>query len=186
MEQIDPQEIAKFVELRSHAGGLSFFGSDPRDYGRDKKRWFQENSWRFLIPIDAIKAARRPVDVDQTQGVCGVYFLFLESELQYVGQSKHIQYRVTQHLYSMRPIMPIANWFDSITAIWVPRDFLDLVESHYINSLKPPRNAVIRPTHHRMNALMQPAKPRRKKYAMPLNMERFVYDPEAIARKLDQ
>jgi hypothetical protein len=45
----------------------------------------------------------------------------------------------------MRPILPIADWFDSIAAIWVPRDFLDAVEAAYIHTMKPPRNSLAKP-----------------------------------------
>lgn len=131
---------AGYSPLPSNAGGLHYFGSHLKDYGQSKHHWFVKNKWRFRVSLESLLAWRVPLVLDEIQGGCGVYFLFLGERLQYVGQSKNIQYRLSQHLYSMRPAFPLADWFDSFAAIWVPRDFLDTVEGYYIHVLKPPRN----------------------------------------------
>ena len=131
---------AGYSPLSSNAGGLHYFGAHPKDYGLSKHHWFVKNKWRFRVSLESLLARKVPLVLDNIQGGCGVYFLFLGDSLQYVGQSKNIQSRLSQHICSMRPILPIADWFDSLAAIWVPRDFLDTVEGYYITTFKPPRN----------------------------------------------
>lgn len=179
MEQTENQ-LASYYPLPSLYGGLAFFGAHPQDYGKHQEYWFRKNEWRFHVSMPALCNARMPVDLDNIAGGCGVYFLFKGEVLQYVGQSRNIQYRVSQHLYSMRPLLDKADWFDSISAIWVPKDFLDRIEAIYIANHRPPMNS-------RRPVVLQRKKKARKSITPILTVPKdWKYDPEAIARKLDE
>lgn len=146
MKKLSGTELARYVEVCSRAGGIAFFGSHPKDYDGNPDWWLTKNLWRFKVDLSDLLDAKMPLrSAEDVQGGCGVYFLFLGDKLQYVGQSKDIRYRLGQHLYSMRPILPLADWFDSVAAIWVPREFLDAVESAYIHRLNPPKNVLPKP-----------------------------------------
>lgn len=64
--------------------------------------------------------------------LCGVYFLFLNEELVYIGSSKHIMYRLQTHLRNKE--------FDCFTYIETkPEDRLPLEEA-YIDKFEPRLN----------------------------------------------
>lgn len=64
--------------------------------------------------------------------ICGVYFLVKDMRVVYVGQSVDIFARVSEHRAKIM--------FDSISFIRCAKSGLDVLESLYIHTLKPPRN----------------------------------------------
>ena len=64
----------------------------------------------------------------------GVYFLFCEGELVYVGQSRHVPDRIADHVREKRLS------FDSVSFIPVPVEKLLETESYYIDLLWPTEN----------------------------------------------
>jgi hypothetical protein len=66
--------------------------------------------------------------------ICGIYFLFKEGNLQYVGKSVNIAQRIGTHT--------ITKDFDSYAYIEVPEKQLDLKEKELISLFRPPLNIV--------------------------------------------
>jgi len=64
----------------------------------------------------------------------GIYFLFLNKEIVYIGQSENIEKRVFQHL-SRRKII-----FDEWNYIKYPKELLNTKEADYILEYKPKYN----------------------------------------------
>jgi hypothetical protein len=63
---------------------------------------------------------------------CGVYFLICEKRVVYVGQSKNVFNRVSEHAQGKN--------FDSYVYLPCEKDMLDKLESLYIHFLSPPLN----------------------------------------------
>lgn len=80
--------------------------------------------WRVVEPHSL---ARHTLD-----SFCGVYFLFLDGELVYIGQSLNVTARVEQHVYTQP--------FDSWAWLPVPRAQLDAAEQFLIRKYKPRKN----------------------------------------------
>ena len=74
----------------------------------------------------------KPVPVRES----GVYLLILDGRIRYVGQSKFLQMRLTQHVESKA--------FNRVLWSPVPPRWLDAVEGAAIRYLQPPENAVVR------------------------------------------
>lgn len=81
-----------------------------------------------LLTEDAI-AARR----EMLPSVCGVYFLLMGSRVVYVGQSRQMITRISEHMRSNKV-------FDGWSYITCEQSQLDIIESLYIHFLKPPLN----------------------------------------------
>lgn len=67
---------------------------------------------------------------------CGIYFLILDDEIVYVGQSRDIKSRISQHSKTDK-------FWDKFFYILCERDQLNKLESHYINQFKPKYNIAI-------------------------------------------
>lgn len=84
-----------------------------------------------MLTTDEIRI--RAVALKKTRGV---YFLFYESEIVYIGQSTHIEYRLISHMSSDKV-------FDSYTAIEcgdIGQDELNDLEADYIVEYDPVYN----------------------------------------------
>src|SRR5574337_951975 len=79
------------------------------------------------MPLSQMYETAKPVI-----NACGIYFLFKNGGLVYIGQSVNICARIGQHLDSKD--------FDSFSFINVPREHLNEVELHYIRKHRPPLN----------------------------------------------
>jgi len=129
-----------YAPLEALAEG-TLFGFDLADYGDlSPVAWMLANKERFVFPLERIAEARKPYNWDDTPDDSGVYFLFLEDQLQYVGRARYISNRLDHHRYPNRPSRVPAEWFDSWSAIWAPDEMAKHVECYYIHKLKPPRN----------------------------------------------
>lgn len=84
----------------------------------------------LLATIDSIRATRTAAP----KTGCGVYFLFDDDNVVYVGQSVEIAARIGQHAKT--------KGFDSYAWIAVPEELLDAVEQFYITTLQPPLNKI--------------------------------------------
>lgn len=73
--------------------------------------------------------------------ICGVYFLFYQDILVYVGQSVDIDSRLLSHFTTKA--------FDRYSYIVLSEDELDDVENYYINKYKPIYNSKINGKFHR-------------------------------------
>lgn len=69
--------------------------------------------------------------------ICGIYFLFDEDEIVYIGQSRGIVGRVAEHA---RLSISIRVVFTSYAFIKVPETDLDLIEIFWIQRVKPKFN----------------------------------------------
>lgn len=101
--------------------------------------WFQAHRQRLIVPIERIAAAREPYEMNAGPEGEGVYFLFTEDRLAYVGQSKMITSRLNQHAFPTRSLIQVP-WLTHYAAIWAPCMCLDAVESYYLHALRPPLN----------------------------------------------
>ena len=71
----------------------------------------------------------------------GVYFLCCGTAIVYVGKTKNIAQRITQHV-------GIKN-FDTVMVMRVPEELLRTIEMHWIHRLRPELNARISSTSER-------------------------------------
>jgi hypothetical protein len=134
-----------YERLQSACRGV-YFGGMPDDFGGKRPHeWFHENIARFLLPLGSITSARAPYELDAGPQHEGVYFLFTNDALAYVGQSRQIATRLARHAYPDGPDWDRTHWITHFAALWAPVDFLDDVEGYYIHSLRPPRNRQYRP-----------------------------------------
>lgn len=140
---LTPEEVAGYSPLAASEPDIYAFGVDPRDWaGLGRDEWFHANQGRFLFDLNQLP--RLPHGLNVGPNGEGVYFLFLDDDLVYVGQSKHIRSRLHRHGYPT-PCRIHEGWFNNYAAIWVPQWFLDSVESFYIHYLDPPRNEKLPP-----------------------------------------
>lgn len=95
------------------------------DYAPVLMRPPQRNPYMTRAEVHALPRVRRDHCI-------GVYFLFLDGECVYVGQSMTLHARVDQHLRRIP--------FDSYSWINVPAGDALTVERHYINLLRPEYN----------------------------------------------
>ena len=72
-----------------------------------------------------------------SEPVCGVYELFLDDELIYVGQSKQVQSRIMNHLRNKE------IRFDSFNITECDKSELNDIEAEYIIERNPVRNKTI-------------------------------------------
>lgn len=93
------------------------------------------NEHDFVPPIDT----KTSLDFDaiyasaqRVRQITGIYFLFADNELVYVGQSMDVLGRISQH-HGCKP-------FDRLAIIECHRSELDRIESHYINKFRPRMN----------------------------------------------
>jgi hypothetical protein len=68
---------------------------------------------------------------------CGVYFLMLEREIVYVGQSTNCNLRIGNHLLDGQKA------FDSYFVVECPTNRLDEMEAKYIVKFRPKHNVII-------------------------------------------
>ena len=94
----------------------------------------------YVRAAEVIAAARRSWDDPEHES--GVYFLFLDAALQYVGQAISISTRLDQHRYPDWPSLVPATWFNQVSTVEVLDEYpvLNAVECYYIHKLRPPRN----------------------------------------------
>lgn len=93
----------------------------------------------YFWPDEAIWAANLPIGTPAPTSR-GVYFLFREDQLAYVGKSEHFSTRLSKHRYpDGRQFKPV-TWLTHYAIIPVPYDYLDTVESFFIHLFEPPLN----------------------------------------------
>lgn len=73
----------------------------------------------------------------------GVYFLFLEGKLVYIGQSKHPELRILQHRHNSYKYHD-NDFFDSAYIFEVSAEDLDTYEGALIRHFKPELNRNVR------------------------------------------
>ncbi len=84
-----------------------------------------EGEWLSPEEIAAVAMPHAPV--------CGVYFLISGREVQYIGQARDVDVRLSQHWKDGK------RW-ERVTVIECDLKHLDLVESAYIHRFQPPLN----------------------------------------------
>jgi hypothetical protein len=94
-----------------------------------------------LLSLEAIAQKAIPIEAD----FCGVYFLFLDRDIIYIGQSARVRNRVDDH-YARGCIA-----FDRWTFIECPREDLRLAERAYIDKYMPRENRDSTTEYHRGN-----------------------------------
>jgi hypothetical protein len=67
--------------------------------------------------------------------ICGVYFLFRDEEIVYVGQSADVHRRLMAHRNRIK--------FDAVAIVPCDEDTLCIAEAYYIAGLRPAHNLVI-------------------------------------------
>lgn len=130
------------------AAAECYFGTEARDWGHlSPAAWFNEHRAELLPTIEAIMAARQPYRTGAGPDGEGVYFLFNDNGLVYVGQAKSISARLHRHDSA-------SCWFTHFAAIWAPLALLNAVESYYLHSLRPALNERYNPPHHLVRDLV--------------------------------
>lgn len=110
----------------------------------------------YLWTGKQILAARRPYVWPGLPAGSGVYFLFTDDDLVYVGQSKRLNQRLYRHGFPTRTIKPV-QWLTHYAVIPVPVELLDPVECFFIYRLEPPRNERYWPIHDLAAPYLDPA-----------------------------
>lgn len=100
--------------------------------------WFDAHRSKFISPLQVIE--RRAVEyIRSAEYPCPcIYFLFYGRELQYVGKSVNVNYRLSAH-EKTKP-------FDRVAFIEVPETFLNRLELYYIQEFNPRLNVAM--VHH--------------------------------------
>lgn len=100
----------------------------------------------YLWTDQAIEAQRRRYVWTELPSGAGVYFLFRDTQLAYVGQSRHLSRRLYRHGFPERTIKPV-SWLTHYAVIPTPVELLDAVESFFIWLYEPPLNERYLPLH---------------------------------------
>jgi hypothetical protein len=90
-----------------------------------------------LLTSSALLARATPIS--GINGISGIYFLFSQDRVVYVGQSTSILHRVLAHMVAKRWRRTEIT-FDSWTYVECPPEALDRLERDYITALNPPLN----------------------------------------------
>lgn len=94
-------------------------------------------AFRALAEISATRQLyRRGLDLPAS----GVYFLFQRGELNYIGRSVTVNWRLLTHYMNRVDRKTRVIPFDEVAVIDVPRYWLDEVERHHIKKCQPPFN----------------------------------------------
>lgn len=101
--------------------------------GMSPINWLNANKRSLIIPLHKIKESAQPWPKIEPPQSSSVYFLFLDSDLRYVGKSKNPYSRLFQHEVS-------GKRFNQWAAIPVPELLMDMIENAYISWLMPPDN----------------------------------------------
>jgi hypothetical protein len=92
------------------------------------------NHLRLVKPLDVLRGL---VAAGEVRGP-GVYFLWLEEELQYVGRSTNVKKRIYQHRTRTKGIP-----HDKATAIECDKFTSLIVEAVHIEAYRPVRNVIL-------------------------------------------
>ena len=101
------------------------------------ERALEANAGRHHIDFAVNEVSILPVETifqNRMMPRCGIYFLFEDRMLQYIGQSSNIWHRVFRH--TERSTFPFNNWCGVPCEIFD----LDLIEAAYISAYRPPCN----------------------------------------------
>lgn len=125
-----------FQPIPSHGPEGMVYGAHPKDFGKlSMQGWIHKHRDRLIFPLRTIAEAMRPYGPDGAPHDPGVYFLFKNGELRYVGKAVYIDERLYQHYLGHTQ-----DWFTHYSAVWVPRNAQENVERFYIHQFKPPEN----------------------------------------------
>lgn len=137
-------EVLRYKALPSNQPDVYPFGFEMCDWGDypTLDDWFHDHHQRFIFKLDQLPCL--PHSMNDGPWNSGVYFLFLDDDLVYVGQAKYIMQRLNRHGYPP-PQRHHVDWFNNYACIWVPQLHLNSVESYYIHAFDPPRNIKLPP-----------------------------------------
>lgn len=134
--ELDLTQPTLFQPILSRGPAGSRFGAHPKDYGKlTIEGWIRKYQARLIVQLRIIAEKIRPYTFDDPPHDEGIYFLFRDGALRYVGKAVSIQERLYQHYLSHTQ-----GWFTHYAALWVPFDAQWNVERFYIHQLKPPEN----------------------------------------------
>lgn len=92
------------------------------------------------LSLDAVRARKRKFTRGMDTPATGVYFLFHDDDLLYIGLSNQVYGRLWSHFIKRVDEPDYAIWFNDVTVIDVPEFWLRRVEEFYIAREQPPRN----------------------------------------------
>lgn len=110
--------------------------------------WMLEHCEKYAISKEQILANAIEVkhDLEGIPEDCGVYFLIVDGEIDYVGKANQINYRIADHIRARKkengwrlPVFYI-SWI-----IGMPELFVEYIENYYIHWLQPARNVKYSP-----------------------------------------
>lgn len=104
--------------------------------------WIDANVDHWRRDISAILQAKEEYELCKGPRDTGIYFLILDTKIQYVGIANIIYQRLLQHAHrnSERRYFTHYSWFGDIPDIWLPT-----VENYYIHHINPEWNNKILP-----------------------------------------
>ena len=102
--------------------------------------WMKENARRFNIPLATLRDSAGHYDRETAPLDGGIYFLFLEGRLVYIGETDSIHPRLIQHSRNKE--------FDGYTVMLeVPPLYRTEIENYLIHKFKPPLNVKYEPVY---------------------------------------
>lgn len=120
--------------------------------------WFKNNVAKFIYQVSHIIKEAVPYALNERPFASGIYFLFYEKEIIYVGQSGDIRNRMNQHWEK--------EW--DIQYYWcfggIPKFYIEDVEAYYIHLIEPPLNIKYPILHEFVKPLVKSAKNGTLKY----------------------
>lgn len=101
-------------------------------------RWLIQHEQDFMFDVDQMISKSLPRDATCTNQEAGIYILFKNGFVSYVGQSNRLCHRLGTH---SNILLSVEKDFDRYFTIDVPVYFLDDIESIYIRKFNPPDNS---------------------------------------------
>lgn len=93
-----------------------------------------------LLAMPEIASSRAPYTLGYGPVECGIYFLWDEAALLYIGLSNSIPFRLRAHFMKRIDDPPNAIWFSQASVVEVPEFWLRTIEADYILRERPPYN----------------------------------------------
>ena len=92
------------------------------------------------LPLNEIRSRKRKFIRGMVVPATGIYFLFRDDELLYIGLSNTLYWRLWTHFIKRVDWPSAAIWFNDVTTFDVPEYWRREVEHFYIDREQPPRN----------------------------------------------
>ncbi len=114
-------------------GLRSIWGNHPAYEGKGPAGWWRDNKDRLCMTLEQLLPLRTS-DIKNAPDDCGIYVLFVDDNISYIGRAICFYSRIWQHI--KRDEIP----FNQIVTIPCPELCLRELETYYYETFSPPFN----------------------------------------------